>query len=178
MEDQMQNRPTLSEDHGWDEWDWNALRTSCVREAKRVLGSEQDAEEAAQEALVRAWRRRANQRERGSETWWVRQIARNEALRQLARQARRRDLYTAACEEVMDGVPAGQDVSQLAEIIDLREAIAELAPSDALLLRLRYEGDLTQPRLARLAGIPEGTVKIRLHRIRGRLRERLTGEHD
>jgi RNA polymerase sigma-70 factor (ECF subfamily) len=67
-----------------------------------------------------------------------------------------------------------QDVRELAEIIDLREAIAELTPMDALLLRLRYERDLTQPRLARLAGLPEGTVKIRLHRIRARLRERLT----
>jgi RNA polymerase sigma-70 factor (ECF subfamily) len=143
-----------------------------------VLGSEHDAEEAAQDALLRAWRRRADQRQRGSQTWWVRQIARNEALRQLARQARTRDLHSAACADLMYGVQSGQDVSQLAEIIDLRAAISELAPRDALLLRLRYEGDLTQPRLAHLAGMPEGTVKIRLHRIRGRLRERLTGEHD
>ena len=59
-----------------------------------------------------------------------------------------------------------------------RNAIEELAPRDALLLRLRYERDLTQARLARIAGMPEGTVKIRLHRIRGRLRERLTGDND
>jgi RNA polymerase sigma-70 factor (ECF subfamily) len=117
-------------------------------------------------------------REAGAEVWWVRRIARNEALRKLAQRARVKDLYTEAPDELLDGVPADQDVSQLAEIIDLREAIAELAPRDALLLRLRYERDLTQPRLARLAGMPEGTVKIRLHRIRGRLRERLTGEND
>ena len=175
----MQSRSTLNErDHGWDSWDWNSLSDSCLREARRLLRSEQDAQEAAQDALLRAWRGRAHQRGHGAETWWVRRIARNEALRQLARQARRRDLYTDAPVELLDGVPAGQDVSQLAEIIDLREAIAGLAPRDALLLRLRYEGDLTHPRLARLAGLPEGTVKIRLHRIRGRLRERLTGEHD
>jgi len=174
----MKNRSTLNRDHGWDSWDWNALSDSCLREARRVLRSEQDAQEAAQDALLRAWRGRSRQRGHGAETWWVRQIARNEALRQLARQARRRDLYTEAPVELLDGVPADQDVSQLAEMIDLREAIAGLAPRDALLLRLRYEGDLTQPRLARLAGMPEGTVKIRLHRIRGRLRERLTGEHD
>jgi RNA polymerase sigma-70 factor (ECF subfamily) len=174
----MNNLPTLGEDHGWDTWDWNALRASCLREARRLLDSDQDAEEAAQDALLRAWRRRANQRERGAETWWVRRIARNEALRQLARQARSRDMYTEASDELVEGVAADRDVAQVAEILDLREAIAELAPGDALLLRLRYEKDLTQPRLARLAGMPEGTVKIRLHRIRGRLRERLTGEHD
>jgi RNA polymerase sigma-70 factor (ECF subfamily) len=174
----MQNPRTLGPDRGWDGWDWSALRMSCLRETRRVLDCEQDAEEAAQDALLRAWRKRASQTRLGAETPWVRQIARNEALRVVARRARARDVYTEAPDELLEGVPADQDVSLLAEIIDLREAIAELAPRDALLLRLRYEGDLTQPRLARLAGMPEGTVKIRLHRIRGRLRERLTGEHD
>jgi RNA polymerase sigma-70 factor (ECF subfamily) len=101
-------------------------------------------------------------------------IARNEALRHLARLARSQDLYTQARTEALDGVSAGQETPVRAEILDLREAMAELAPRDALLLRLRYERDLTQPRVARLAGMPEGTVKIRLHRIRGRLRERLS----
>jgi RNA polymerase sigma-70 factor (ECF subfamily) len=174
----MQKLPTLKPEQGWDSWDWTELSASSLREARRLLGSEQDAQEAAQEALLRAWRRRDRQQQDGGEVWWVRQIARNEALRQLARRARTRDLYTQAPVELLDAVPSGQDVSQLAEIIDLREAIAELAPRDALLLRLRYEQDLTQPRLARLAGMPEGTVKIRLHRIRRRLRERLTGEND
>jgi RNA polymerase sigma-70 factor, ECF subfamily len=174
----MHSRSTLKRDHGWDSWDWTALSTSCHREARRLLESEQDAEEAAQDALLRAWRGRDRQRESGAEVWWVRTIARNEALRHQARRARARDLYTEAPVELLDGVPAAQDVSQLAEILDLREAIAELAPRDALLVRLRYERDYTQPFLARLAGMPEGTVKIRLHRIRGRLRERLTGEHD
>jgi RNA polymerase sigma-70 factor, ECF subfamily len=174
----MQSPPTLNGDHGWDSWDWDVLRTSCLREARRLLDCEQDAEEAAQDALLRAWRGRTRQHQQGAEVLWVRQIARNEALRHLARRARRQDAYTEAPAELLDAVSSGQDVSQLAEIIDLREAIAELAPRDALLLRLRYERDLTQPRLARLAGMPEGTVKIRLHRIRGRLRERLMGEHD
>jgi RNA polymerase sigma-70 factor (ECF subfamily) len=174
----MQNSLTLDADHGWDSWDWVGLRACCLRETRRVLSSEHDAEEAAQDALLRAWRGRDHQRTAGSEAWWVRRIARNEALRRLSRQTLRRDLYTEADAELLAGLPANQDVSLLAEIIDLRSAISELAPRDALLLRLRYEGDLTQGRLARLAGMPEGTVKIRLHRIRGRLRERLTGDND
>jgi RNA polymerase sigma-70 factor, ECF subfamily len=169
----MHKAPTLNGDHGRDGWDWTALSARCLHETRRVLGSEHDAQEAAQDALLRAWRGRATQRQPGAETWWVTRIARNEALRHLARRARR-DLYTEASTESLDGVPAGPDTSVLAEIMDLREAIAELAPRDALLLRLRYERDLTQPRVALLAGMPEGTVKIRLHRIRGRLRERLS----
>jgi RNA polymerase sigma-70 factor, ECF subfamily len=169
----MQRTTTLNGDHGWDHWDWTSLSARCLRETRKVLRSEHDAQEAAQEALLRAWRGRAAQRRPGAETWWVTRIARNEALR-LAQRARSRDVYTHGSTEALDGVPAAQDTSLLAEILDLREAVAELAPRDALLLRLRYEQDLTQPRVAHLAGIPEGTVKIRLHRIRGRLRERLS----
>jgi RNA polymerase sigma-70 factor (ECF subfamily) len=170
----MQRSPTLDGKHGSDGWDWKALRVSCLRETRRLLASEQDAEEVAQDALLRAWRGRANQRQPGAETWWVRRIARNEALRHLAGRARRPDVYTEASSDALDRLPAAQDPSELAEILDLREALAELAPGDALLVRLRYEQDLTQPRVAHVAGMPEGTVKIRLHRIRGRLRERLT----
>jgi RNA polymerase sigma-70 factor (ECF subfamily) len=174
----MQNAHTLKAGNGWDSWDWKCLSASCLREARRVLACDHDAEEAAQDALLRAWRGRSRQSTRGAEVSWVRSIARNEALRVLSRQTLRRDLYTEGQAELLDGVPATQDNSLLAEIIDLRNAIAELAPRDALLLRLRYERDLTQGRLARIAGMPEGTVKIRLHRIRGRLRERLTGDND
>jgi RNA polymerase sigma-70 factor, ECF subfamily len=173
----MRNVHTLDAGDVWDSWDWTRLRASCLREARRVLSSEQDAEDAAQDALLRAWRSRCHQHSAGGETWWVRRIARNEALRLISRQTLRNDLYTEDDAKLLEGLPASQDLSLLAEIIDLRTAIAELAPKDALLLKLRYEGDLTQGSLARMAGMPEGTVKIRLHRIRGRLRERLTGEN-
>jgi hypothetical protein len=52
----MQNVPTLHGEHGWDSWDWDALRISCLREARRLLTCEEDAEEAAQYALLLAWR--------------------------------------------------------------------------------------------------------------------------
>jgi RNA polymerase sigma-70 factor, ECF subfamily len=169
----MQRLPTLKGHHGWDDWDWMALSRSCLRETRKLLRCEHDAQEAAQEALLRAWRGRDSQREPGAEAGWVTRIARNEALRQLERRTRSQDVYTDVPAEDL-AVSGGQETPVRAEILDLREAIAELAPRDALLLRLRYEQDLTQPRVARLAGIPEGTVKIRLHRIRGRLRERLT----
>jgi RNA polymerase sigma-70 factor (ECF subfamily) len=38
---------------------------------------------------------------------------------------------------------------------------------------LRYWADLTQPEVARLTKLPEGTVKVRLHRARQRLRAAL-----
>jgi RNA polymerase sigma-70 factor (ECF subfamily) len=170
----MQRLRTLEDEDGRDDWDWTALSRSCLLETRKLLSSEHDAQEAAQEALLRAWRRRHSQREPGAVTWWVTRIARNEALRQLARRNRRQAVYTEGSTEDLAAAAVGQDTPIRAEILDLREAISELAPRDAFLLWLRYDQDLTQPRVARLAGMPEGTVKIRLHRIRGRLRERLS----
>jgi RNA polymerase sigma-70 factor, ECF subfamily len=40
-------------------------------------------------------------------------------------------------------------------------------------VRLRYEEDLTQAGIARRLGIPEGTVKVRLHRVRDKLRREM-----
>ena len=57
---------------------------------------------------------------------------------------------------------------------DVRVAIRALEASDRLLLLLRYWGDLTQPEVARATALPEGTVKVRLHRARERLRVALT----
>jgi RNA polymerase sigma-70 factor, ECF subfamily len=54
------------------------------------------------------------------------------------------------------------------------QALSELPAPDRLLLRLRYERDLTQREIAELLGMPEGTVKVRLHRLRNRVRTRLS----
>jgi len=45
-----------------------------------------------------------------------------------------------------------------------------LSDRDRRLLRMKYEEDLTQAAIAHRLGIPEGTVKVRLHRARNKLR--------
>jgi RNA polymerase sigma-70 factor, ECF subfamily len=157
------------------EWDWTAIRVRCLREARRMLDCERDAEEAVQEALLRAWRSRSKQREPGAELGWVLRITRNEALRSRARRRQRPELGVDA-DELPERGDGDDALGALVESLDVRTALGELAAEDALLLRLRYERDLTQPRVAELAGLPEGTVKVRLHRLRSRLRERLKEE--
>ena len=56
------------------------------------------------------------------------------------------------------------------ELADLHAAMAALSERDRELLELRYEEDLTQAAIAARLGIPEGTVKVRLHRARNKLR--------
>jgi RNA polymerase sigma-70 factor, ECF subfamily len=154
-------------------WDWAAIRVRCLREARRMLDCERDAEEAVQEALLRAWRSQAQQREPGAELGWVLRITRNEALRSIAR--RRPELGTDT-DALSERGNADDAIGTLVAALDVRSALEELSAEDVLLLKLRYERDLTQPRVAEIAGMPEGTVKVRLHRLRRRLRERLSEE--
>jgi len=63
----------------------------------------------------------------------------------------------------------GWDEEALARV-DLRRALDGLPPEDRALLALRYGEDLTQPRVAEILDLPEGTVKVRLSRLRTRLR--------
>ena len=56
------------------------------------------------------------------------------------------------------------------ERADLHAALKRLNDRDRQLLELRYDEDLTQSAIARRLGIPEGTVKVRLHRVRDKLR--------
>ena len=56
------------------------------------------------------------------------------------------------------------------ELADLHAALDLLGERDRRLLEMKYEEDLTQGMIARRLGIPEGTVKVRLHRAREKLR--------
>jgi RNA polymerase sigma-70 factor, ECF subfamily len=152
-------------------WDWAGLRSRCLREARRVL-PRADAEEAVQEALVRAWTRRHACRTPEAPAPWVLEIARNETRRLLERRSRR---FQRAPVEPDPPEPALEDDALTAATtrVTVQQALARLTDVDRRVLRLRYAHDLTQAEVARRLGVPEGTVKVRLHRARRRLRTML-----
>lgn len=134
-----------------------------------MLRSPAEIEDAAQEALLRVWRSAPTPQELERPVAWLRRIARNEALRMGAREGRRRDEVTL--EDTLDSLPAASGGgSALPEHLELVDLVAALSPADRKLVWLRYIEDLTQENVARRLGIPEGTVKVRLHRVRNRLR--------
>jgi RNA polymerase sigma-70 factor, ECF subfamily len=157
------------------DWNWELMRAAATREARRYLLAAHDVDEAVQEALVRAWRRRATC-QGADQMPWVRQIARNEALRMLDRGRRRAERELLDDETLLSTLPdddAAEKHEDLLLKVQVEEALRRLSVADRQLLALRYERDLSQPEVARMLGIPEGTVKIRLHRLRGRLRKAL-----
>jgi RNA polymerase sigma-70 factor (ECF subfamily) len=137
-------------------------------EAFSVLRDRHAADEAAQEAMTRAWRQRHSCRTPSRPDGWVARIARNEALRLRSRE-RTRSQREDPHHEPATLSHAHPDEDRLLERLSVRNALAELSPEERHLVRLRYEADLAQPAIARLLGMPEGTVKVKLHRIRRRL---------
>ena len=149
-------------------WDWTHARSRCLREARRVLRDSDDAEEAVQEALARAWRRRTTCASPDAPLGWMLQITRNEALRLRERIAIR--AAREVCEEDPDaGVE--EPTEALVSMVATRQVLEKLRPEERFLIHLRYQRDLTQAEVARTMNVPEGTVKVRLHRLRKRLRD-------
>lgn len=100
---------------------------------------------------------------------WVRQIARREALRLVVRLPDERS--RCALEDADSAEVVAPEA--LLERLDARRALAQLSDEERRLVGLRYVADLTQSQVARRLGIPEGTAKVRLHRVRRRLRAEL-----
>ena len=133
--------------------------------AYRYASNPSEAEDIAQDALLRAWRRRSTLRDSERRNQWLATIVRNEAFRQ---HARVRPDPTSSIE--FSGGAEDERVLAAVELADLHAALNLLSERDRRLLEMKYEEDLTQGMIARRLGIPEGTVKVRLHRARNRLR--------
>lgn len=150
-------------------WDWHGARSRCLREARRLLRDHEDAEEAVQEALTRAWRRRDSCASPDAPLGWMLQITRNEAFRVMERRARRTALEVVA---EVEAEPTGDEpIEALISSVATTQALAGLRPDERLLINLRYRHDLSQAEVARTMDLPEGTVKVRLHRLRNRLKD-------
>jgi len=150
------------------------------------------AEEIAQETFIRAWQARETfDLEQSSISTWLFTIARRLALNELDRAARRFEVSgttttdLGAQETVSEFAHADQsspqDLLHQAELRQaLRQALATLSLHDRSLLALAYLKELEFAAIAEIEGIPVGTVKSRLHRIRQQLKNKLNGEdfHD
>ena len=148
------------------DWDWGLVRAQCLREAQGVLGQSGGAEDAAQEAAVRAWRRQDSCQTPERPQPWVATIARNEALRIAGRPLT--DPLEAAGEPAEDS-----HEDEVLGHADMVRAISLLSGVDREVIRGRYWDDLDYRELGRLLHVPEGTARVRLHRALARLREAL-----
>lgn len=148
------------------------MRSFCFSQALRVVGCRDTAEEAAQEAIVRAWRHRSSCRQPDQPFGWLRRIARNEAVRVASRQPNE----VLVDEPLASPNGGSMDDEALENRLLFSGILGTLSEADQELARLRYYEDLTCAKLAEHFGLSEATVKVRLHRLRRRLRQRLEAQ--
>ena len=135
---------------------------SMYRAARAVLDSDADAEDAVGQALLLAWQARKQAREPSSARTWLVAITVN-CVRRLRRERNR----VMSCVD-LEPILGGQEDRHYHE---LWEAVLALPPGECEVVTLFYYEDLTIQQTARALAIPAGTVKSRLNRARGRLRE-------
>src|SRR3954453_21477196 len=150
-------------------WDWEELRGFCFSQALQVVGNRESADEAAQEAILRAWRHRDSCRQPERPFAWLRQIAHHEAVRVAGR--RPNEVLVDELPATPDGRPNDTDVVD--DRLLFRGILGTLSQRDQELTRLRYYEDLTCASLAEHFGLSEAAVKVRLHRIRRTLKQRM-----
>lgn len=155
----------LTETHTTSTWDWQGLRDRGLSVARRMVRSSDEAEEIVQEAMLRAWRARERCGRPDSPAPWVLAIVRNEALRRLS--GRTLVLLDDVATAEALAACSGEDIDLR---IDVARALGQLDELDRALVERRYADDLTYGMLAETFHMPEGTVKVRLHRARKRLR--------
>jgi RNA polymerase sigma-70 factor (ECF subfamily) len=150
--------------------------------AKGILRSEADAEEAAQDAFLKAYRERAQFDHRSKPLAWLYIIARNAALD----KRRRNKTSTTFYETEIDGsdainarqltvVPEQQAVVEDNErTVFVGRALSKLPDENRVALILRvYEGRSIQE-IAQILGENETTVKYRIHHGKQKLRRRMS----
>lgn len=153
-----------------------AFRTACVfaRDAA-------DAEEAAQDGFVKAYRALGRFREGAPFRPWLLRIVANEARNRRRAAGRRAGLWLrAAAQEVSGGAAPSPEATVLsAERRDrLVVALAGLREDDQAVLGCRFLAGLTEQETAAALGLRHGTVKSRTARALARLRETLGEEGD
>ena len=151
---------------------------AVIRACHRILGDTHDAEDAAQEAFVIAFRGLAGWRGDGPFGAWTTRIAVRIALR---RAQKRRDVawIDPAHPDRPRDVPGGLDPASSSirteRAADVRAAVARLDEPYRETIALRFFGELSLAEIATATGRPLGTVKTHLHRGLLRLRGLVDG---
>lgn len=158
------------------------------RTARSILRNDEEAEDAVQEAYMRAWRALGSFRADARLSTWLVRIAANEALGRL----RRKNPQVIPLDEAMNSSEPGVQASltdeparrpehavMRAQLRALLEARIDLLPEVfRAVFMLRAVEDMSVEEVSHALNIPEATVRTRFFRARTLLREGLAGELD
>jgi RNA polymerase sigma-70 factor (ECF subfamily) len=145
--------------------------------AFRFANNREDAEELAQSAFVKAYQNLANYRGDAKFSTWLYTVVNSICLTFL----RKRKLETHSLDnekvfERADNLDSGMRANQVetkSKVQMVQQAIGMLAPDDAQVLTLFYQGEQSLEEIGKIMDIDPNTAKVKLHRARQRLKTTL-----
>lgn len=142
--------------------------------ARRILRDPAGAEDAVQDALVRAWRDLPGLRDPERFEAWLHRLLVHACADQ-ARRSRRRPEVALPWVELAESAPGRDPFAGLVDRDEIERAFLGLSVEHrAVLVMVHYLG-MSAPEVARVLGVPPGTVYSRLHYGAARMREQLGG---
>jgi len=144
-------------------------RDGVVRVVYRMCGDAELAQDAAQEAFIKAWTHLPGYRPRAPFRNWLYRIAANAALDMLRREKPTMDAADLPLTASEEGLEAGLEKREEAWMV--QAAVLSLPPASRVVIILReYEG-FSYREISEALNIPIGTVMSRLNYARRKLGE-------
>ena len=145
--------------------------------ALRFTKNREDAEEVSQDIFIKAYRALADFRRQSKFSTWLYTIVNTTCITFLRKKRLEvQSLDNEKTFELADSQDSGMRanlVEQKSRLAMVNNAIKMLSTDDAEVLTLFYKGEQTLEEIAKILGIESNTVKVRLHRARTRLKEKM-----
>ncbi len=151
----------------------NFVFTICLR----YTSIREDAEEISQDVFVKAYRCLSDFRGDSKFSTWLYTIVNTSCITFLRKK--KLDTHSLDDERVfavadnIDGGMRANQVEQKSRIAMVNEAIRLLSPDDAKIITLFYKGEQSLDEIGGIMGIDPNTVKVKLHRARQRLKDKM-----
>ncbi|MBD0332199.1 MAG: sigma-70 family RNA polymerase sigma factor [Chitinophagaceae bacterium] len=143
----------------------------------RYIKNREDAEEVAQDVFVKAYRSLADFRGSSKFSTWLYTITTTTCItflrkKKLEVHSLDNEKLSIAAESYDSGMSANQ-IEQKSRVEMVNNAISMLSGDDAEIITLFYKGEQTLEEIAQVLGIEPNAAKVRLHRARTRLKEKM-----
>ena len=168
----------ISRARGGDREAFGALveqyRDNVYRLAYRMCGNAYDADEAAQEAFVAAWRALPNFRGDAKFSTWLYRLTTNAAIDVMRREKRHQTVGDGEMVDLADDADSPQETVERTEQQEaVQKALGTLSEEYREVLLLRYMEELDYAEIAEVLQLPSGTVKSRINRAKAALKAAL-----
>jgi len=145
--------------------------------ALRFTKNREDAEEVSQDIFIKAYRSLSDFRGAAKFSTWLYTIVNNTCISFLRKKKLEvHSLDNEKVFEVADNQESGMRanmIEQKSRIAMVNKAIALLSTDDAEIITLFYKGEQTLEEISNILGLETNTAKVRLHRARARLKEKM-----